>query len=317
MLAACVVSSCASAPTAAQRVSPSTTAMSSILPAGTSSGSLVTSDGRTRTYVIHVPAGLSSAKRYPLVLLFHGGGGTGTRILQQTDFAAKADAKGFIVVAPDGIDNHWADGRGTTDPEKEGVDDVSFVGQLISHLEANLPIDTTRIYATGASNGGMMTERLGCELSDELAAIAPDVGPMPSNIASTCKPSPIPFLGIQGGADPLVPLGGGTVKSSAVLGDGGMVLSAQQTMQLWASLDGCSATASVVHVAPTVNDGTSVDRYGYSGCSGTASVTYYIVQGMGHCWPPNPPQSARIAGRSSQNLNATDTIWDFFAGQHR
>jgi polyhydroxybutyrate depolymerase len=302
---------------AAQNSSTSVAPRRSGTAARTSTGSLVTSDGRTRTYVIHVPAGLSSRKRYPLVLLFHGGGGNGTKVLQQTNFVAKADADNFIVVAPNGIANHWADGRGTTAPDREGINDVSFVRQLIGHLTARLPIDMTRVYATGVSNGGMMTERLGCELSDELAAIAADVGPMPTNIASSCKPSPLPFLGIQGGADPLVPLDGGTVKSSAVLGDGGLVQSAQQTVQLWASVDGCDATPTVLHVPPTRNDGTSVVQYTYSGCAGTTSVTYYIVGGMGHGWPPNPAQFPRITGRSSQNINATDVVWSFFAAHHR
>jgi polyhydroxybutyrate depolymerase len=267
--------------------------------------------------VIHLPTGFSSTGRYPLVLLFHGGGGTGTKILQQTDFGAKADAEEFIVAAPNGIDNQWADGRRTTGPDKLGVDDVSFVRQLISDLETRLPIDTTRIYASGASNGGMMTERLGCELSGELAAIAPDVGPMPSNLASGCKPEAIPFLGIQGGADPLVPLDGGTVKSSAALGSGGVVQSANQTMQLWASVDGCEANPSVTHLPPAVGDGTSVDQYTYSGCDGTNAVVYYIVQGMGHGWPPNPPEDPRVAGNTSRNFNATNVVWEFFASHHR
>jgi polyhydroxybutyrate depolymerase len=101
--------------------------------------------------VIHTPANYDLKKSYPLVLLFHGGYGSGARVLSYTRFASKADNAGFIVVAPDGVDNHWNDGRGTTNAT---VDDVGFVRQLIKALEARLAIDTRRIYATGISNGG-------------------------------------------------------------------------------------------------------------------------------------------------------------------
>src|SRR4029077_17410313 len=135
---------------------------------------------------------------FPLVLLFHGGGGTGGTILRRTDFARKADAEGFIVAAPDGIYGGWNDGRGTVNPN---IDDIRFVKELIASLKAKLPIDVTRIYATGISNGGMFTARLGCELSDILTAIATVAGPLPANL-SRSRPNPIAVLGIQGDADP-------------------------------------------------------------------------------------------------------------------
>jgi len=278
-------------------------------------GSIRTRDGRARTYVIHYPAGYNSGKIYPLVLLFHGGGGAGAHILSQTRFAAKADQKGFIVVAPDGVDSHWNDGRGTTNT---GVDDVGFVRQLIADLRAHLPIDPRRIYATGLSNGAVFTERLGCELSDTLAAIGTTAGPLPANLLSSCKPGPISMVGIQGDADPGIPLSGGEMGGGREQAVGGMAASAAQTMRVWATANGCNLTPAVASVPPSVNDGTRVIKYSFTGCTAGTGVAYYVVQGMGHGWPPAQGAMAmRINGPTSQNINATDVMWAFFTAHPR
>jgi polyhydroxybutyrate depolymerase len=276
---------------------------------GESAGSIVTGDGRTRTYVIHTPVGISPSKTYPLVLLFHGGGGEGARVLSTTRFASKADQEGFIVVAPDGVNRHWDDGRGTANA---GIDDVGFVRQLIADLKSRLPVDPKRIYATGLSNGGIFTQRLGCELSDTLAAIGPDAGPMAANLLSSCKPGPIAVVGIQGGADARIPLEGGEMGEGTV---GGIAASAAQTMKLWATVNGCNLTPDVANVRRSVNDGTRVVKYSYSGCTAGTNVEYYIVQGMGHGWPG--ALAMRINGPTSHNINATDVMWGFFKAHSR
>jgi polyhydroxybutyrate depolymerase len=280
---------------------------------GESRGSIVTGDGRTRTYVIHAPIGFSRSKTYPLVLLFHGGGGEGARILSTTGFASKADQEDFIVVAPDGADRHWNDGRGTANA---GIDDVGFVRQLIVDLKSRLPIDPKRIYATGVSNGGILTQRLGCELSDTLAAIGPDAGPMAANLLSSCQPGPIAVVGIQGGADPGIPLEGGEMGGGRDMAIGGIAASAAQTMNLWATVNGCKLTPNVANLPPSVNDGTRVVKYSYSGCTSGKDVEYYIVQGMGHGWPP-AQGAMRINGPTSHNINATDVVWGFFKRHER
>jgi len=283
--------------------------------AGDPVGSIRTKDGRTRTYVIHYPAGYDGGKTYPLVLLFHGGGGAGAHILSQTRFAAKADQKGFIVAAPDGVDSHWNDGRGTTNT---GIDDVGFVRQLIADLRAHLPIDPKRIYATGLSNGAVFTERLGCELSDTLAAIGTTAGPLPANLLSSCKPGPISMVGIQGDADPGIPLAGGEMGGGREQAVGGMAASAAQTMRVWANANGCNLTPAIASIPPSVNDGTRVIKYSFAGCTAGTGVVYYVVQGMGHGWPPAQGAMAmRINGPTSQNISATDVMWAFFSAHPR
>ena len=277
------------------------------------SESIITADGRMRTYVLHLPTGYSPTKIYPLVLVFHGGYGTGAQILSMTQFAAKADEAGFIVVAPDGIDRHWNDGRGTVNSK---IDDVSFVRQLINNLESRFPIDPKRIYATGISNGGIFTQRLGCELSDTLAAIGTDAGPIAAKLLPFCKPKPIAVMGIQGTADPLTPLQGGKVGGGS-FGIGGLVASTAQTMRLWATVNGCNATPVVANVPLTVDDGTSVDEFSHSGCTAGTNVVYFIVKGMGHVWPPVEGVANGAFGPTSHNINATDRMWNFFNAHAR
>lgn len=272
-------------------------------------------DGRTRMYHFRVPQGYSAAKKYPLVAVFHGGKGTGKRAMEQTKFDAKADQEGFVAVFPDGIENSWNDGRGTAEAEKRGVDDVKFIRQLVSHLQSKLSIDRKMVYAAGVSNGGMMSYRLGCDAADIFAAIGPDVANLPEPIEGRCIPSnPIPVVAINGFADPFVPYNGGDCcgrEGSIFGGQGGRVLSARKTLEIFAEANNCDNKYTVQTLPSVINDNTSVEKRTYN-CPAGQEVISYVVNGMGHAWPPNPPQAPRIAGSTSQNINATDVIWDFF-----
>src|SRR5689334_11750123 len=84
------------------------------------------SGGLTRTYYIHLPLSYDGQQTVPLVLAFHGSGATGQDLSQQTHLNEISDEGGFILVYPDGYQEQWADGRGTTPPEQAGVDDVAF-----------------------------------------------------------------------------------------------------------------------------------------------------------------------------------------------
>ena len=271
-------------------------------------GSIVV-NGLKRTYLLHIPSGFNSAKQYPLVLGFHGGGGSGKKFAKQTGFSTYADKEGFIAVYPDGIKHNWNDGRDTTDAYKAGADDIKFVRILVDSLNSKLPIDEKRIYATGVSNGGIFSHRLGCEMSDVFAAIGTVVGPIATKLAPNCNPSePISVVGIQGTADPGIPFNGGEITA---FGDGGFVESADNTMRLWALKNSCTRPFTVTALPQKVNDGTSVRQITYSGCNRNTEVQYYIVEGMGHGWPPKATQTRR-AGKTSKNIDATPVIWEFF-----
>lgn len=269
---------------------------------------------RERSYLLYIPRGFDEQKKYPLLFGFHGGNGSGEKFARQTDLDAAADREGFVAVFPDGIEHNWNDGRDTTDAYKAGADDIAFVRALVESLKAKLPIDEKRIYATGVSNGGVFSHRLACETADIFGAVGPVSGLMATKFVPRCNPSgTVSVVAIHGTADQGMPIQGGDQQGGfAVLGDGGVLESAESTRKFWASRNGCNLTPSTANLPPRVNDGTSVVKIHYSGCRNNTEVIYYVVNGMGHSWPPKKPQAPRIAGPTSQNINATEVIWEFF-----
>lgn len=265
----------------------------------------------------------------PLLVVFHGHGETASAIAAITGFDRLADADGFLVAYPQGVDRSWNDGRGTTAAARLGVDDVSFTHQVIRQIEQAFPVDRSRVYVAGFSNGGVLVQRLGCELSGEVAAIASVSGLMATSVAPTCHPTrPMPAMLVAGTSDPVMPYAGGTVNSTV----GGTVLSAEATVALWASLDGCqSSSRTTFGAAP--GDGSAVVLRTFAGCRAGSSVELASVIGGVHTWPggvQSPPSLLRpgLLGVSLFGLNsglrapapskafrATTAIWSFLARQ--
>jgi polyhydroxybutyrate depolymerase len=248
----------------------------------------------------------------PLLLVFHGGGGSGAGMPHFTGFDPLADRYGMLVVYPSGIDRQWNDGG----EPNNGVDDVEFVAALIHRLAGQYPIDRTRIFAAGISNGAMFSQRLGCELTDRIAGFAAVDGNMPTAIASSCRPQrAVSMLQMSGTDDPLMPFAGGKV----TIGRHVSVRSASSTVAFWARNDGCSplpATTTLPSLAPS--DGTSIVRERYTGCRSGSQVTYYIVRGGGHTWPGGYQYlPAVFIGRTSNQLDASQTIVEFFLNLKR
>ena len=276
---------------------------------------------QSREYLLHIPKGYSSSKKFPLVVVLHGGSQDNTDIEKITGFSELADQEGILVVYPQGMEQNWDDGRGTTDASKAGADDISFIRNLVSELEGAYSVDASRVYATGTSNGGIMTHRLGCELSDVFVAIAPVIGSPAANIVDTCNPpTPVSVMVIQGTADPFIDINGGEVKHKRfpMLGDGGIVVSADEGRRLWAKNDGCTGSPTTEELPILVDDGTSVEKIAYTDCKANTEVVYYIVSGMGHTYPPKTPEKAgNIVGTASKNIDATKEIWKFFKSHSR
>ncbi len=265
--------------------------------------------GVTRTYRVHAPP--RGAAGLPVVLAFHGGFGTGAGMGSLTHLNATADRNGFVVVYPDGLRRSWNDGRSNTPAEHRHVDDVAFVSQLIDRLVRDDHVDARRVYATGISNGGMFTERLGCDLAGRLAGIAPVAGPLPSDLS--CHPArPLPVLVIHGTADPLVPYDGGHVRGR---GGGGSVLSVSATADVWLRRDACTGSTTVT-LPDRSDDGTRVRLREGTGCTPHTGVAVYTIVGGGHTWPGGLQYlPERLVGRTSRDLDAGQVMWDFFDGQ--
>lgn len=266
--------------------------------------------GLERTYLVRLPPSYEASRRWPLVLALHGGGGRGRDMERLTHLGEIADRRGFVVVYPDGYWRRWADGRGTTPPERAGVDDVAFVAALLDELGRSLAIDPARVYATGISNGGFFANRLACELAGRIAAVAAVAATIGESLAARCRPSrPVPVLIIHGARDPLVPWDGGEM----TVGAGGRILSAPATAARWAGLDGCDPAPAVTALPARAADGTSVRREAYGGCRGGVEVLLYAIEGGGHAWPGGLQYlPERLIGKTNRDLDAGEVIMEFF-----
>ncbi|MFZ0737018.1 MAG: PHB depolymerase family esterase [Candidatus Acidiferrales bacterium] len=268
------------------------------------------SGGRTRTYSLHTPKDYTPSKRWPVIFLIHGAGGQGTGMARVAHFDDFAERNGIIAVYPDGVDRRWADGRGTTTPEREGVNDVAFFSALLDKLEATYSVDPSRVYATGLSNGGFMSFKLACDLSARIAAVAPVAATFSLRLSQECHPArPISVLEINGTSDPLVPYEGGGM----MRGSGGQILSALDSAKAWAKIDGCAETPATDSLAPKSENGLETRHEIYSGCRGGTEVALYSIVGGGHTWPGGMQYAPQFfIGKTSRDFDANETIWKFF-----
>jgi polyhydroxybutyrate depolymerase len=247
------------------------------------------SGGLTRNALVHVPRGVAG-RRAPVVLAFHGAGGSGPFMADYSGLSPLADHDHFIVVYPSaaGRRHFWTlNGRDSRDP-----DDVAFISSLLDVLPSRACVDTKRIYATGVSNGGGFTARIGCVLSWRLAAIAPVAGGYRS--LDPCAPDrPVSVLEIHGTADPVVPYDG---KPPDYAG------SVPRFLDGWAGRNKCTTPAAPVFVAP------HTERFDWPSCADGTEVLHFRLSGVGHTWPGSrDSRSAPIA--------AGRTIWRFFRGR--
>ncbi|WP_243393489.1 alpha/beta hydrolase family esterase [Solimonas fluminis] len=260
-------------------------------------------NGRTRRFVVVRPE--PAAAGAPVLLLFHGNGGTAENQANLTEVADLVAAEGVWAVMPASVDGVWDD-----DPARpKGYDDVGFAAAVIAQLQANFSIDPQRVYAAGLSNGSFMTMRLACELSDRIAGFGIVAGSLTGGLESACAPvSPRPLMLVAGSRDPIVPYNGGRIG----------VRSVPQAFSFWLGRNGCNPAQTLSSALPDIaNDGTTVALQANSSCSSGSEVRLYTVTGGGHAWPggwqylPVP-----LIGTTSQDMDATQEIWDFLRDAH-
>ena len=181
-----------------------------------------------RTYILYVPPKYKNNRPTPLVFNFHGLGGDAESHLYYTQMFDLADKFKFILVAPNGVGNSWNAGLCCAPANLLGIDDVGFVSDLIDKISDDYCINPDRIFATGISNGGFISNRLACELSDRIAAIAPVAS---ANLTLPCETiRPVPIIAFNGTADVLVSYANGA-----------------SSIEAWAERNGCSDETYVVY----------------------------------------------------------------------
>ena len=283
-------------------------------------------DEMNRRYALYIPRNLGNQ---PVPLVIELGGGH-VKIEDMTGQKAHksphklwmnlADSEKFIVVYVEGLDGEK--GRPTWNDCREdfvlnsGADDVKFISNLIDEMTVNYKIDTNRIYASGPSNGGMMSLRLVMELSHKIAAVASVIGAMP--VYSECKvpTNPISVLFMNGSNDNYVPYEGG------IIGDPpnpnhGKVLSTEASVKYWVDFNQTRVIPQI-HTFPDLDkkDGGNVIKYTYSnGLQGT-EVVLFQVNGGGHSAPSIKEQYSNLFevffNKQNHDIEMSTEIWKFF-----
>jgi polyhydroxybutyrate depolymerase len=228
----------------------------------------------------------------------------------------KADREGFLVAYPNGSGRlpavlTWNAGRCCGYAADQRVDDVAFVRAILQDVARATPLDDTRVFATGISNGGQMAYRLAAEMPDRIAGIAPVAA---SFELTSVRPSrPVPVVHFHGTNDEHLPLEGGTGRRSIA---GVAFTSVSASIGVWTRANGCAETPITTALPDLARDGTSVERRAYLNCRDEAHVVLYLIRGGGHTWPGHPV-AERLLGVTTRDIDATDIMWEFFTRSSR
>lgn len=275
--------------------------------AGTQSSHVLIYQDIERSYTLYTPANFDNVKPVPVVFVLHGGGGNAEIVIKSSDFNKIADEHGVLIVYPNGSGRFndslltWNGGSCCGYAQENNVDDVGFIRAVLEDLKAGISINPKQVYATGMSNGAMMSYRLGCEASDIFAAIAPVAGTL--NF-SPCTPSEtISVMHFHGTDDQHVPYEGGVGPESPVGVD---FASVQDSVNFWALFNGCNSQ-------PQTNSLEDVQHQAWVGCGNSSSVELYTITGGKHAWPGSAGPGWAGGDEPSQSISATQLMWDFFA----
>lgn len=276
----------------------------------------VTLGSTTHGYTVHIPAGAASAA--PLIVLLHGGGSSGAAMDKVSGLSKLGATEKFIVVTPEGWKGAgvpvWNAGA-CCGPGQGAPDHVAAITAILDRMLATgVCYDKKRVYATGHSNGAMMSYRLACERSDRFAAVAISAGTLtnqdftvtPAKTVFPCKPPrSVPILHVHGLADLCVPYAGG--KSTAT---GNTTLAVEQVISMWRTLNGCGSGTD-----KTTGE---VRRRVWSSCSEGAAVELITVKSLGHAWAGSTiyGNPKLCGGATTTQVSTTQELWKFFK-QHK
>ncbi len=256
-------------------------------------------DGLNREFNLFIPSNYdANAEPLPVVFFLHGLGGDMTNF---SGLTYKAEQENYIMVVPQAISDQlagttWHSGAGNSlYYPNSGVDDVGFISSMIDSISTWYNVDQNKIYSTGFSMGGFMTNRLACELTDRFAAIASVSGTMGNEILNTCNPdNAIPMLHIHSTEDQVVSFDNNTFGSNAF-----------PLIDFWINNNNCNLTADTVDMSNISNDGFTTFKYTYSGGDLNSEVILYQLGGPLH-------NQSWYTVQSGNDFDAVEVIWDFF-----
>lgn len=280
--------------------------------AGTSSIVSLANGGRERRYHLHVPPGAEGSPGLPLLLVLHGGGGSGEQAQAATGLAERGVRAGFVVAFADGTGPlrsrllTWNSGGIPTYAADHDVDDVAFLRAVVADVQQRVAIDPRRVYAAGHSNGGMMCHRLAREAADVFAGIAVVAGAM--NFTAADAAAPIAVLLVHGTGDEHVRYEGGAPGEAIGRAGNRADASVQQAIDYYVARNDLRGYPT------SRQDGkVRIDDYANARAGGESPTPVRVVtlDGGGHAWPGTDVRPRALADTPFP-FDASGAILDFF-----
>lgn len=269
-------------------------------------------NGITRNYVYKYPDNYQITDKTPVIIALHGGGSNWKKLNRGTTkytLEKAANKRQVLLIYPDGINNHWNDGR----DKKNKIDDVAFISALIDKAIDQYHADAKQVFVIGMSNGGFMAIRIAQELSQKVNSIAAVAAQMGVNNRQIKIKEPISFLLINGTEDPIVPYQGGDMKLFEFGKSRGMILSTQQTIDAFVKHNQCKPSPKIQLKNTRKFDQTSVVSKIYVDCAKQTKVKLLEIMGGGHTWPGGKQYLPKaIIGNLSREINTSEEMVDFF-----
>ena len=270
---------------------------------------------RRQSYILYTPAAYQSDTALPLVIILGDFNTRTRRFIHYIKFNELADRNAFVVAYPDVYkDKTLLEITG----KDGGAGQAIFLQQLIKDIAQQRNIRTEQIYLVGFSTGGVAVLSALCQMTEKISGFAVVSASLPRQLRSQCTAKQkIPGLLIVGRDDPYIAWQMGDSEKSGI--DAGLsteLLPVLQTVEYWTGRNRCDFRPLIQAIPNNdVRDGTSVTRLAYDGhCLTNKPIILYAVTGGGHSWPGNQYQAPfEDAGRTSQDINASEEIWKFFS----